>query len=148
MDKKTVVGDLLGALARGDSASAGRLMSEDFQFSGAVLKPIGKKEYLSVHEALAAAIPDFDFHPREVKEIDAETLRMTVGITGTHKQTLRMPWSHVEPAPATNKALELPREPVLVRFQGGKVAAIEVETVPGGGVMGILNRVGAKVKTG
>ena len=117
------------------------LLTDDFTFSGAVPQPISGKEWIGVHRALAAAMPDF-----RVNYVAAGgqngAAEGTVSLTGTHTGELVLPIPGIPRVPATGKKLVWPKEPVRVTARGGKLSNYRVESVPNGGISGMLKQMG------
>ena len=124
-----------------DTAGAAALLSDNFEFSGAVPEPIGAQEWLGLHDALNAGAPDFSFNIDQV-EPHGDVTHITVALSGTHTEELNLSAMGLPTVPATGKSFQLPSEEIAVTVEGGKVTSVVVPVVEGGGVMGILSQLG------
>jgi len=137
-----IVLECLHALEEKDFDRAGKYLANDFTFSGPTPKAIDSKEFLEVHRQLFQAIPDWRFNFNVVKEDDKEVTGR-VHITGTHTRALTLPMMpNLGTVQATGKRISLPEEKVRINVKGNKISRFTVESVPGGGVMGILQQIG------
>ena len=126
-------------ISGGDLTKAGQYMSDDFKFVGAGPEPLDKKATLRVWGSLREAMPDFNHNLRNLRE--AGTLVYgTVEVTGTHTATLVIP--NGPTLPPTGRRLQNPLERVVITVKNGKVTQWAVESVPGGGLGGILGQLG------
>jgi hypothetical protein len=135
----------IASMEAGDMDKLGPSLSDDFKFDGPVPEPIGKKEFLGLMKGLVTGIPDWKFNSRDYRE-DGNKVRLTVKIAGTQSRTLSLPMIP-QPIAPTNKRVQLPEEHLEFSVAGNKITRIHSDTVPGGGVMGILEQLGVKVAT-
>lgn len=70
-----------------DVVQAATHIHDDFQFSGFGSDPLNKDQFVSLMKSLFAAIPDWSYHPRELRE-EPETVRFKAQVTGTHSGML------------------------------------------------------------
>lgn len=133
--------EVLRAIEAQDWTAARALLSDDFQFSGAVPVPIGPDEWLGVHRALAAGMPDVRFHYKATGGVgdDAEG---TVQVGGTHTGTFTPPIPGLSPVPPTGNKILNPPEHIWATARDGKLIRYVVEQVPNGGLAGILGQMG------
>jgi len=117
------------------------LLTDDFRFSGAVPEPITGEQWIGVHKALAAAMPDLRFNYVATGGGD-QLAEGTVALTGTHTGEFAPPMPGVPRVPATGKQIANPKEHVWVTVRGDKIVNYKVEQVPDGGVVGILKQMG------
>lgn len=117
------------------------LLSDDFKFSGAVPEPISAEQWIGVHRALAAAMPDLRMNYAPSKSNGSHT-HGTVKVTGTHKGEFNLPVPGIPQVPPTGNAIANPTEQVEVTVQNGKVTEWQVAHVPNGGLFGILAQMG------
>jgi hypothetical protein len=143
-DAQALTRQVLKAIEDQDFEAARALLSDDFQFSGAVPNPISADEWLGVHKALAGGMPDFSFHYQATGGT-AEEAQGTVQVGGTHTRTFVPPIPGVPPIPASGKQILNPVERVLVTARNGKLTRYVVESVPNGGLIGILTQMGAAI---
>jgi SnoaL-like domain len=130
--KRIEAQDFDGALA---------LLTDDFTFSGAVPQPISGKEWMGVHRALAAAMPDLRFNYLAAGGQN-DTAEGTVSLAGTHTGELVLPIPGIPRVPATGKKIVWPKEPVRATTRADKLSNWRVESVPGGGIPGMLKQMG------
>lgn len=117
------------------------LLSDDFKFSGATPQPISAEKWIGVHRALAAAMPDLRMHYAASKSNGTHTSG-TVKITGTHTGEFNPPMPGLPRVAATGNAIANPTEHVEVDVQKGRITEWRVESLPNGGVAGILTQMG------
>ncbi len=119
--------------------------TEDMIFSGPVPQPLKKDEYVTLIKNLVEASPDWNFHARDFKVL-GDTIKVTVGITGTQTRTLPVIMPGMQALPPTNKCFILPEEHLSIKVRGDKICEIVADTVPGGGVIGMLDQLGVHLK--
>lgn len=109
--------------------------------------PIGPDEWLGVHRALAAGMPDFRFHYKATGGAgdDAEG---TVQVGGTHTGTFTPPIPGLSPVPPTGNKILNPPEHIWATARDGKLIRYVVEHVPNGGLAGILGQMGVTLAHG
>jgi len=132
---------VVACLEAKDVAQAATHIHDDFQFSGFGSDPLNKDQFVSLMKALFAAIPDWSYHPRELRE-EPDTVRFKTQVTGTHSGMLAGLDPGMPPIPATGKAIALPQDQVECTLRDGKVATMKVESTEGGGIKGILAQIG------
>jgi predicted ester cyclase len=139
---------LYTALGRGDSATASTYMTDDFVVSGPTPQPLGKQEYLGLHEIMARAFPDWNFNISDVVE-EGDKITLTIAISGTHNgvfdlSPMGLPIPAIEP---TGKKVQLPQEKPVLTVRNGKFSALYLPVVQGGGVPGFLSQLGVEAPT-
>ena len=144
MDSVALVKAAFAATEAGDMAKAGSYMTDDFMFSGPVPQPIGKTDFLGMQGALHAALLDWKFNAKNFKA-QGDKVTFAVQITATHTKTLNPVMPGMPAVPATGKKVALPEEHIVVTLRGDKIASLEVDQVPGGGVPGVLAQIGVKM---
>ena len=68
-----------------------------------------------------------------------------MSLSGTHTQDLALPMFGIPLIPATGIAVELPQVQTEYTFDTGKVKAMHVETLAGGGLTGLLQQIGTEL---
>jgi hypothetical protein len=134
-----IVQTFITALQSGDMDLAAQYMTDDFVFEGWTPQPLNKGEFLALQSELHAAMPDYAFNVSEVHEQNG-VVSALMQITGTHTQTLSLPMFGIPLVPYTGTFVVLPQEHVQFVMADGKVAQMRVETVPGGGLAGLLQQ--------
>lgn len=119
--------------------------TEDMIFSGPVPQPIKRNEYVTLMKNLVGASPDWNFHARDFRVL-GDTVKVTVGITGTQTRTLPGLMPGMLVLPPTNKRFILPEEHLSIKVRGDKICELVVDVVPGGGVIGMLSQLGVQLK--
>lgn len=145
MTNTEIIKNTLSSIEEGNFAKAKENISNDFKFSGAVPNPVGVDEWLNLHRALNKAFPDLNFNLKNVKEVNSNSVKGTVSLSGTQKNELNVNIPGMKPIAATGKKIQLPEEPVEFTFENGKLTKLKVTPVAGGGVMGIYKQLGAEV---
>ena len=144
MKQEEIVNEVMSALEKRNWDKVEMQLSDDFTFSGAVPKPIGKKEWVGVHRALQTGIPDLKFNLRQVS-LKGDKVTAKVKLQGTHTVDMPPPMQGVKAIPITGKKIQLPEEELEFTFKGNKISNINVKPVPHGGVPGILEQLGAPI---
>jgi predicted ester cyclase len=134
----------LAAVEAGDFKKLDGMLTDDMVFAGPVPEPVGKHEFLGVQMAMNKAMPDWKFNPSDFKE-NGDKVTVTFQITGTQTGELSLPMPGMKPIPPTGKKVSLPKEPATFTVKNGKLSRLEVTSVAGGGVMGVLSQLGVKM---
>ena len=139
-----IVKAALAAAEAGDFNKLSGMLADDMVFAGPVPEPVGKREFIGVQSAMEAGIPDWKFNASDYKE-NGDKVTVNLQITGTQTKELKLPMPGMAPIPATGKHVSLPKEPATFTVKNGKISRLEVTSVPGGGVMGVLGQLGVSV---
>ncbi|MGO8996452.1 MAG: ester cyclase, partial [Polyangiaceae bacterium] len=99
------------------------------------------EQFVSLMKTLFTAIPDWSYHPRELRA-DGDGVRFRSQVTGTHTGMLVGLNPGMPPIAATLAKIELPQDQVECTVRDGKVATMKVASEAGGGIAGILARIG------
>lgn len=137
MNPLNVLLNLDKEISGGDLDKAAHFMSDDFRFVGVGPQAFGKTETLGVWGTLRAAMPDFNHNLRDLRE-SGSIVYATVEVTGTQTGQLAVP--HGPTIPATGRRVQNPLERIAVTVKNGKVTEWSVESVPGGGIGGIVGQ--------
>jgi hypothetical protein len=143
MKAQEVVKKALADIEKG--AIDASIYTEDMVFSGPVPQPIQRDEYVTLLKKLVEGCPDWNFHASDFSE-RGDTVKVTVGITGTQTRTLPGLMPGMLALPPTNKSFIIPEEHISFKVRGDKISECVVDKVPGGGVMGILAQLGVQLK--
>lgn len=136
---KEIVQTFITALQSGDMDTAAQYITDDFVFEGWTPQPLNKGEFLALQSELHAAMPDYAFNLSEVREQNG-VVSALMQITGTHTHTLSLPMFGIPLVPYTGTLVILPQEHAQFVIADGKVSRMRVETVPGGGLTGLLQQ--------
>ena len=146
MDAKTTVQTLLDAVQKADFETARSLLSDEFQFSGLLPEPINRDAWLRMSRNLKKAFPDIDYR-FHVEGADGNIVRTSAKLKGTHTHDLDLSAINMGMIPATKKSVINPHERGKMTVRDGKVTAWVVESIAGGGLMGILGQLGVRSPT-
>jgi predicted ester cyclase len=124
-----------------DAVRAATYMCDDFQFSGFGSDPLNKEQFVSLMKTLFTAIPDWSYHPRELRS-SGDSVRFRTQVTGTHSGMIVGLNPGMAPIAATSKRIELPQDQVECTVRDGKVATMKVASQAGGGISGIVAQIG------
>lgn len=127
------------AIESQDWSKVTSITSEDFCFVGPTPSPFNKEVWLDFQKAVQKAFPDWAFNLTEVEE-QGDEVRVTVQITGTHKEDLVLPIHSIKALPATGLAVALPEEHAFLSFKDGKISKLVIEGAAHGGLVGILEQ--------
>jgi SnoaL-like domain len=131
------------ALQAGDMELAAQNMTDDFVFEGWTPQALNKGEFLALESQLHAAMPDYAFNLSNIREQNG-VVRAFMQITGTQTHPLNLPMFGIS-VPYTGVYVILPQEQVEFVLTDGKLARMRVESVPGGGLAGLLQQIGAEL---
>jgi predicted ester cyclase len=134
----------VAAVEAGDFKKFEGMLADDMVFAGPVPEPLGKHEFMGVQMAMKKAMPDWKFNASDFKE-NGDMVTVTFQITGTQTGELSLPMPGMQPIPPTGKKVSLPKEPATFTVKNGKLSRLEVTSVAGGGVMGVLSQLGVKM---
>jgi predicted ester cyclase len=132
----------MAALEACDTKKLDSLLSDEFQLSGPVPQPIGKREFVGLMSAMVTALPDWKFSASDLKEQGDQVLGK-IHISGTQTATLSLPALGIQSFAATGKHVQLPYEQITATFKNGKMTRLESDGTPGAGPAGVLSQIGA-----
>ncbi len=145
MDAIDTVKTLITALQSGDMNLAADMLADDFTERGLTDQTLGKATFLAMQSALLAAMPNFSYNLLDVHEEDGKVIAQT-SVSGTQLNELVLPPVLGIPAIApTGLDITLPQVEVVHRVVEGKVTAMQVTSVPGGGLDGLLEQIGTEL---
>ena len=144
MNSTEIVQTFITALQWGDMEVAVERMADDFVFSGWTPRPLDRGEFLAMHSILKDAMPDYSFHLSDVREGD-EGVEAFIQITGTQMRDLSLPMFGVPLIRYTGIDVSLPQVRTTFLLEDDKVREMRVESVPGGGLAGLLQQIGTEL---
>ena len=144
MNNEEVIKSFITALQSDDMELAAGLMADDFAASGFTPDPLDKGNFLALQSELHDAMPDYDFHFSDLQEQD-DTVSSLIHITGTHNRDIELPMFGLPLIRATGLAIDLPQVHVEYRVTDGKITEMRFESVPGSGLAGLLQQIGAEL---
>jgi len=130
-------------IQKGDFENAKPMLSEDFQFSGAVPEPIDAETWLGMSASLKTAFPDLNYHFKVIGA-DGDVVRSTSQLSGTHKDSFDLTGMNMGMIPATNKTFSVPVEKTKVTVKGTLVTTWAVQPTDGAGLIEILKQLDVK----
>jgi hypothetical protein len=137
MSALDIVTKLDKEICGGELAKAAAYLADDFRFVGVGPHPLSKAEALGVWATIRAGVPDFSHNMSNLRET-ANVVYATVEAGGTHTGTLAIP--NGPTVPATSRTWRNPLERIAITVRDGKVKEWAVESVPGGGLAGLLGQ--------
>ena len=144
MSATEIVKTFITALQSGDMEVAANYMSDDFVVRGWTPYPLDKAKFLATQSALLDAMPDFSYNLSDVHKAGNE-VEALIQVTGTQTGDLALPMHGMPPFPATGLAVDLPQVQTSFVLKDNKVSEMNVESVPGGGLAGLLQQVGTEL---
>jgi hypothetical protein len=138
------VNALVTALQSGDLELAATLLSEDCVVSGFTPEPLNRDEFLALQSQLLAAMPDFSYNLSQIGA-EGKNAHALITITGTNTNNLELPEFGLQSIPATGLQIVLPQISSSWRVRHEAVVKIDMEGVPGGGLTGLLQQIGAEL---
>jgi len=137
MNALDIVTKLDKEICGGELAKAAAFLADDFHFVGVAPQPFNKDQALGIWATIRAGLPDFSHNMRIVRAASS-IVYATVEAGGTHTGTLTIP--HGPTLPATQRRWQNPVERIAITVRDGKVTEWAVESVPGGGITGLLGQ--------
>lgn len=141
-----IVTAFMGAMETKEYGRAAGYLADTMLFYGFTPKPLPRDQFMMVMSGLTAGFPDLSYNFRNVQEVDVtiEGTRVTgsVRLTGTQTDSFILPPLGLAPIPQTAGSISLPEETWEFLLREGKIASIQVDHVPGGGIEGLLNQLG------
>ncbi len=146
MSATDTVNTFMTALQSGDIELAADTMSDDFVMSGFAPKQLNKNQFLATYSNLLASMPNLSFNmANELSEAE-NTVQIEIEITGTHLNQLALPVLGVQPIEPTGLDVALAQTKTTYSVNSdNKVASMEMQTIVGGGLEGLLQQVGAEL---
>jgi SnoaL-like protein len=144
MSPTEIVKTFITALQSGDMEVAANDMSDDFVVRGWTPYPLDKEKFLATQSALLDAMPDFSYNLSDVHKAGNE-VEALIQVTGTQTNDLDLPMHGMPPFPATGLAIDLPQVQARFVLKEHKVSEMSIESVPGGGLAGLLQQVGTEL---
>jgi len=140
MSPVDVVKTFITALQAGEMEEAARFMTDDFVERGWTPQALDGRRFLAMMSALRNAMPDFSFNLSDVNELDdgAEAL---ISVSGTHTRDLALPQLGLPLIAYSGVAIYLPQAQSEYRVKEQHIAEMLVETIPGGGLNGLLQQI-------
>jgi len=133
--------ELFKYIEQGDIKKAGLLLSTDFQFSGPISEPMGKDEWLKLHEAFSQAFPNWKFNFIDVREF-SNTAYIRIAPSGKHTGILNLPQLGLNNIEPTNKNFQLPMEDCQIQIENNRVISFHIDTGEHSGLKSIINQIG------
>ena len=144
MSATEIVKSFITALQSGDTEVAATFISDDFVVRGWTPYPLDKAKFLATQSALLDAMPDFSYNLSDVHKA-GDGVEALIQVTGTQTNDLILPMHGMPPFPATGLAIDLPQVKVRFVLKEHKVSEMNVESIPGGGLAGLLQQVGTEL---
>ena len=141
MSPVDVVKTFITALQAGEMEEAARYMTDDFVERGWTPLPMEGQAFLAMMSALRNALPDFSYNLSETREQGDDEVEALIAITGTHTRDLALPEFGLPLIPYSGVAVYLPQTPSQYRVKEQRIAEMLVETIPGGGLTGLLQQI-------
>jgi hypothetical protein len=135
--KGAAVLDLLHALEEQDSRQAESFLTDDCRVHGLSSAPLDGAQFIGVMRELVRAMPDFTFNAAMEQ---GEPPALKIQMNGTQVGTLDLRALGFPVLKATGVEMLLPGETVTFSMRGGRIDSLHFETVPGGGIEGILEQ--------
>ena len=140
MSPVDVVRTFITALQAGDMEEAARFMADDFVERGWTPQPLDGPTFLAMMSALRNGLPDFSYHLSQPRK-RGEEVEAFISISGTHTRELALPEFGLPLVPYSGVAIQLPQVRATFRMKENTISEMLVETVPGGGLNGLLQQI-------
>jgi ketosteroid isomerase-like protein len=144
MNSQETVQTLMDAIQRGDFDKAKTLLSDDFQFSGLVRRPISGKTWLKMNASLRMAFNGLNYHFK-VENSDGNVVNTTSQMSGNNRGAFDLTSLRMGVISATHKDFSTAMEKIKITVKNDKVSSWVVEPTEGAGLMAILGQLGVKL---
>lgn len=123
---------------------AANLMPDDFVFTGWTPQPLDKGQLLALQAALLMAMPDYTYNLSDLRA-EGDGVEAFIRITGTQMNPLDLSLFGIPPIETTGPTISLPQMPARFVVENDQVARMSVQSVPGGGIEGLLQQVAGEL---
>ena len=147
MGTKEAAQAFVDAFNGGDLDTAASYLSDDFQFSGPVPKPIGSAEWIGLSKVFRVGCPDIKYN-LTIVSVEGDVVKTTTQVSGTHTGDLDLSAMGMGVIPPTGKSFSNPEETGESTVEGDKIKSIHINPSEGGGVMGMLSQLGVQPPSG
>jgi predicted ester cyclase len=144
MKPEEIVKSMMDAVQNGDFKKARTYLTEDFQFSGPVPKPLNPDEWIGISTVLRTAFPDLQYQFK-LEGMSGNVVQGSAELSGTHKGELDLSMMGLGVIPATGKSFHAAREHVEITLRGDKISEFRSESRKDAGVPFILESLGVKL---
>ena len=144
MNSQETVQTLMDSVQRGDFDKAKTLLSDDFQFTGLVRRPINGKTWLRMSASLKMAFTGLNYHFK-VESTDGSVVNTTSQMSGNNRGAFDLTGLRMGVISATNKDFSTAKENHTITVKGEKVSSWVVERTEGAGLMAILKQLDVKL---
>jgi hypothetical protein len=144
MGNEKIVEQFFREIEKNNFTVAETLVSENFEVVGVGPRPLGAREFLGAHKAMNTGMPDFKFNYK-IGDVKGNVVEAKVKLTGTHFKDMPAPIPGLKTIPATNKTLRMPEERLTFTIKDNKIDKLHLESVPGGGLPGVLKQLGVEI---
>ena len=132
------------ALIRGDDQTYFALVTDSFEFSGALPAPVSADGWYDMTRLITLATPDIQYN-FQVQDMQGNDVHFVTQLSGTHLGELDLSPLALGVHPPTGKTFNLPQEEGVAQVIDGKVASFIVTPSEDGGIPGIFAQLGIKV---
>jgi predicted ester cyclase len=146
MNKRETVQTLMDSIQKGDFVTAKSLLTDDFQFSGPIPKPVNREDWLTMSSNLKTAFPDLNYR-FNIIDTDGDVVKTTSQLSGTHTGSFDLTDMKLGVIPATKKAFTAKLQKTKVTVRDNKITSWVVEPTDGAGLNAILGQLGVKLPT-
>jgi len=146
MNKREIVQSVMDSIQKGDFVKAKSLLTDDFQFSGPIPKPVNREAWLAMSASLRTAFPDLNYR-FNVIDTDGDVVKTTSQLSGTHTGSFDLKAMNMGVIPATDKRFSAKLEKTKITVKDNKITSWAVEPTEGAGLTAILDQLGVKSPT-
>lgn len=141
-----IVKTVITALQGNELEVAAERINDSFTMTGFAPKSLNKAQFLSLQYELLTAMPDLSYNlDNVVRTEEANTVRASVTLIGTHTHDLSLPLFGLENIPATGVNVVLPQTNLTCRVEHDQLTRLEFENITGGGLVGLLQQLGSEI---
>ncbi len=144
MNSLKIVKESLNAFEKGDLEKLRNLLHEDYQLIGPAPKAVGKAEFLEMARSMKTGFPDWDFGVTDLME-NGDQITGRFHVTGKQSGPLDLSFMGLPIQPATGIKIKQPEEPLKATIRDAKLYRMEVASVEGGGMDGLLRQIGVNI---
>ncbi|MGE5499747.1 MAG: nuclear transport factor 2 family protein [Syntrophothermus sp.] len=138
------VEEFLMAIERGDFRMAESLLSKDFRITGFEPDPVHGREYLAIMKNILKGIPDFRFNFRITRQ-EENLVEVKIKMTGIQTHIIPSLLPGMKDIQPTDKWISMPEETAEVTIRSDRIERINLHTIAGGGLQGLVKQIGAEL---
>ncbi|HTI14490.1 MAG TPA: nuclear transport factor 2 family protein [Dictyobacter sp.] len=140
----TIVRNCISAIDDNNLNAVESYLSDTFTFQGWTPRPLDRAGFLDLLRGIKEGIPRLNFHLHNIQE-QGDEITGSIQVTGYQSDSFIIPSLGIPPIPQMATSVLLPTEDVTFQVQYGKLTSMNVQSVRGGDLQGLLHQLGVDV---